>query len=159
LLAATIEGENTTIRASYSPIVVQNWSLGQLKADYSNPITLKEVGELQFNGVSSDIVIDKLRNKVFATNNLGKLLINDIGPGFTDIDVSVQNGEVICILPSTPVSFYLNGTKSTIHYPADLIMEHTKNYDTSVHKGFRGKDNSGKRITINSKYSDVVLKE
>ncbi len=159
LLAATIEGENTTIRASYSPIVVQNWSLGQLKADYSNPITLKEVGELQFNGVSSDIVIDKLRNKVFATNNLGKLLINDIGPGFSDIDVSVQNGEVICILPSTPVSFYLNGTKSTIHYPSDLIMEHTKNYDTSIHKGFRGKDNSGKRITINSKYSDVVLKE
>ena len=159
LLAATIEGENTTIRASYSPIVVQNWSLGQLKADYSNPITLKEVGELQFSGVSSDIVIDKLRNKVLATNNLGKLLINDIGPGFTDIDVSVQNGEVICILPSTPVSFYLNGTKSTIHYPSDLVMEHTKNYDTSVHKGFRGKDNSGKRITINSKYSDVVLKE
>jgi ElaB/YqjD/DUF883 family membrane-anchored ribosome-binding protein len=159
LLAATIEGKHTNISASYSPIVVQNWSLGQLKADYSDAITLKEVGELRLNSVSSNVSIDKLNGKAFVTNNLGKLFINEIASDFSDLDVSVQNGEVSCTIPKTPVSFYLNGTRSTINYPSNLVMERTQNFDNIIHKGFKGKDNSGKLITINSKYSEVVLKE
>jgi len=159
LLAATIEGENTNISASYSPIVVQNWSLGQLKADYSDDVSLKQVGELRLNSVSSNVSIDKLNGKAFVTNNLGKLFINEIAADFSDLDVSVQNGEVTCKIPNTPVSFYLNGTRSTIAYPSDLVMERTKNFDNVIHKGFKKKDKSGKLITINSKYSEVVLKE
>lgn len=157
LLASTIEGKNTDIRASYSPIVVQNWSVGQLKADYSERISLKEVGELRLNANSSNIVIDRLRDRVFVTNNLGKIAINHINEGFSDVDVNVQNGEVFCKIPSTPVSFYLNGTRSSINYPAGLTMERNKNFDNVVHKGYKGRDNSGKLITINSKYSEVVL--
>lgn len=159
LLASTIEGAQTSINASYSPVIVQNWNLGQLKADYSDHINLKQVGELRLNAVSSNVSIDKLGKKAFVTSNLGKLFINEIGSGFTDIDVSVQNGEVVCKVPSTSVSFYLNGTRSTINYPSDLIMERTENFDNVIHKGFKIKDNSGKLITINSKYSEVVLKE
>ena len=159
LLASTIEGKNTDISASYSPVVVQKWNLGQLKADYSDGITLKEVGELRLNSVSSNVVIDKLNGKAFVTSNLGKLLINDIGLNFSDVDVSVQNGEVSCKVPNTPVSIYLNGTRSTINYPSDLIMERTKNFENVIHKGFKVKDKSGKLISINSKYSEVVLEE
>jgi hypothetical protein len=159
LLAATIEGENTNISASYSPIVVQNWSLGQLKADYSDDVSLKQVGELRLNSISSNVSIDKLNGKAFVTNNLGKLFINEIAADFSDLDVSVQNGEVTCKIPNTPVSFYLNGTRSTITYPSDLVMERTKNFDNVIHKGFKKKDKSGKLININSKYSEVVLKE
>lgn len=159
LLASTIDGENTEIKASYSPVVVQKWNLGKLKADFSDKISLKDVGELRLNATSSNITIEKLRNKVFITNNLGKLAIDEINPGFSNVDVNVQNGEVFCKVPSTAVSFYLNGTKSKIAYPSDLVMERNVNFDNVVHKGFRTKDNSGKLITINSKYSEVVLEE
>ncbi|MEO0571858.1 MAG: hypothetical protein AAF039_09140 [Bacteroidota bacterium] len=159
LLASTIDGQNTEIKASYSPIVVQNWNLGNLKADYSDKINLKEVGELKLNAVNSNVTIENLRNKVFVTNNLGKLAINHISSGFSDVDVNVQNGEVFCKIPSTPISFYLNGTKSKIAYPAYLVMERNVNFDNTVHKGFQGQENSGRLITINSKYSEVVIKE
>ena len=92
-------------------------------------------------------------------NNLGKLSINEIDAKFSDIDISVQNGEVFCKIPKTPTSFYLNSTKSTLNYPSDLVMERTNNFDNMIHKGFKVKDNSGKLITINSKYSEVVLQE
>lgn len=159
LLASTIEGKNTDIRASYSPVVVQNWNLGRLKADYSDRINLREVGELQLNAISSNVVIDKLWNKAYVTNNLGKLAINDINQGFTDVDVSVQNGVVLCKVPDAPVSFYVNGIKSTVNYPTDVTMERTKNYDNVVYKGFKVRDGSKKSITINSKFSEVVLED
>ncbi len=159
LLASTIEGNNTRISASYSPVVVNNWNYGQLKTDYSERVNLKQVGELRLNAVSSNVVIDKLNTKAFVTSNLGKLLINSINPGFSDVEVSVQNGEVVCKVPNTPVSFYLNGTKSTIDYPDDVQMNRLTDLDNVILKGFKVKDNSGKAITINSKYSQVVLKE
>lgn len=159
LLASTIEGNNTRINASYSPVVVTRWNYGQLKTDYSERVNLKEVGELRLNSVSSNIIIDKLNSKAFVTANLGKLAINAINPGFSDVEVFVKNGEVMCKVPDTPVSFYLNGTKSTIDYPADVQMNRLKEFDNVILKGFKVKDNSGKVITINSKYSDVVLKE
>ena len=57
LLASTIEGVNTDIRVSYSPVVVQNWNYGRLRADYSDKVNLKEVKELRLNSVSSNVVI------------------------------------------------------------------------------------------------------
>lgn len=159
LLASTIEGEHTNIRASYSPVVVQNWNLGRLKADYSDRVSLKQVGELRLNAVSSNVVIDKLKGKAFVNSNLGKIWINEIGANFSDIDVSVQNGEVFCKVPASSVSFYLQGDRSNIDYPSDVVMERTKSFDNVIFKGFKGKDNSGKRITINSKYSEVIFQE
>ncbi|MEM6542911.1 MAG: hypothetical protein AAF634_17270, partial [Bacteroidota bacterium] len=70
-----------------------------------------------------------------------------------------KNGEVLCKVPNVPVSFYLNGTKSRIDYPADVTMNRLTDLDHVILKGFRVKENSGKVITIDSKYSDVVLKE
>ena len=111
------------------------------------------------DAVSSNVSIDKMLKKIFVTNNLGKLSINEVSSGFSDIDVSVQIGEVVRNLPNTPVSFYLNGTRSTIDYPTDLTMECTKNFDNVIYKGFKGRDNSGKQITINSRYSEVLLRQ
>lgn len=159
LLASTIDGEQTEIMASYSPVVVQKWNFGKLKADYSDNIRLKEVGVLNLNAVSSDITIDQLRSKAFVTNNLGKLVIHNINTNFSDVDVNVQNGEVFCKVPNTAVSLYLNGTKSKVTYPSDVKMESNTNFDNIVYKGFRAKDNSGKLISINSKYSEVVLEQ
>ena len=159
LLASNIEGEETSVHAAYTPIVVQNWSVGQLKADYSENINLKRVGELRLNAVSSNVTIDQLRGKALVKNNLGKLLIQDVQPSFSDLDVSVQNGEVVCKVPAVPISFYLNGTQSTMDFPTRAVVERLTNFDNVVYKGFLEKENADKRITINSKYSEVVLKD
>ena len=159
LLASTIDGNKTNIRASYSPVVVQKWNYGQLKADYSDVITLKEVKELKLNAISSNVTIERLSDNVIVSNNLGSLLINSVGDGFSNIDISVENGEVDCSLPSVPFTIYVNETLSDFEYPEKLTLQSSKNMNNSVHKGYHIAKKDGKSINITSKYSDVVLKE
>ena len=157
LLASTIEGRGTTIQASYSPVIVQKWNYGQLKTDYSDIVNLKEVGELRLNSVSSKVVIDKLNKSVLLTNSFGEVLIESVATNFKDIDVSIKNGEFSCIVPKTPISFYLNSTKSNIKYPSQWNIERTKNYDNMVYKGYQTSANSNKSIRVDAKYSEVTL--
>ena len=65
LLATTIDGDKTYIDASYSPVSVQKWNYGQLKADYSEKINIKEVENLTLNATFSDVTIDNLLHKAF----------------------------------------------------------------------------------------------
>ena len=60
LLATNIDGDKTYIDASYSPVSVQKWNYGQLKADYSEKVNIKEVENLTLNATFSDVTIDNL---------------------------------------------------------------------------------------------------
>ena len=158
LFASTIDGDATNIRASYSPVQVNKWNYGQLKTDYSDLVNLKEVEKLKLSSTSSNVIIDKLNKRLLLTNRLGDVKINTISSTFEDIDVSVQNGKFSCIVPKTPISFYLNGTKSGLAYPSVWTMERTTNFDNEVYKGYQTNDNSGKIIRVIAKYSEVSLK-
>ncbi|WP_420602390.1 Spy/CpxP family protein refolding chaperone [Flagellimonas sp.] len=157
LFASTIDGDRTDIRASYSPIVVQKWKYGQLKTDYSDNVSLAEVVDLRLNAVSSNVSIDRLTNNVFVTNSLGALEINSVSDGFSNIDITVENGEVNCKIPTVPFSIYVNETFSEFEYPEVLAIGTSKNYNTNIHKGYHVNNREGKVININSKYSEVVL--
>ena len=157
LLGYTIDGTATNIQVAYSPVVVQKWNYGQLKTDYSDIVNLKEVGELRLNSVSSKVVIDKLNKSVLLTNSFGEVLIESVATNFKDIDVSIKNGEFSCIVPKTPISFYLNSTKSNIKYPLQWNIERAKNYDNMVYKGYQTSANSNKSIRVDAKYSEVTL--
>ncbi len=157
LLASTIDGKQTNIRAAYTPVIVQKWNYGQLKADYAEHVSLKEVVDLRLSATSSNIVIDRLNSSAMIVNDFGELVINSVSNNFTDLDVSVQNGEFRCKMPAGAVSLYLNDTKSNITYPASLLMTKTENFQNVIHKGCKSNKDSGKLITVNSKYSEVVL--
>lgn len=159
LLASTIDGQRTSIRASYSPVEVQRWNYGQLKTDYSDNVKLKEVRELKLNSVSSNVLIEKLESAALVSNNFGELRIQSVGDNFTNIDISVENGEVDFALPKAPFSIYVNETTSDFKYPKVLSIETSKNFDTNVYKGYHIKKGNNKSININSKYSEVVLRQ
>lgn len=159
LLATRIDGDDTTIVASYTPVSVQQWNYGQLQADYSEHVDLKEVRNLVLKSTSSDITIDRLLDNLNANNSFGPLRINSISNNFNDLDVSLRNAEFIFELPKAAFSIYVNGTSSTLTTPAGLKLNKTKNNDITVHKGYHLKTNSDKSITINSKYSEVVVRE
>nr|WP_299069708.1 hypothetical protein [uncultured Allomuricauda sp.] len=159
LHASTIDGDRTNIRASYSPVVVRKWNYGQLKTNYSERVSLEEVGELKLNGISSNIVIDRLVDKLYVTNNLGSLQINSISDSFSNIDITVENGEVLCKIPSVPFSIYVNENTSDFTCPSIISLGSSKNYTTNIHKGYHINKSTDKSININSKYSEVVLKQ
>ncbi len=158
LLASTIDGANTDIRVSYSPVVVQNWNYGSLRTDYSDKVNLKAVKELKLNSVSSNVVIGRLASKAMVTNSFGALDIEEVSNGFNTIDISMENGELNCKLPETPYVISVNETSSGFQYPKTLKLTSTKKYDGNLHTGYNISKNDGKTIKINSKYSEVVLK-
>ncbi|MFD2101104.1 hypothetical protein [Flagellimonas iocasae] len=159
LHASTIDGDKTNIRASYSPVVVQKWNYGQLKTDYSDRVNLKEVKDLKLNSVSSNVIIGRLANTVLVTSSMGALNIDSVSDDFSNIDITVENGEVDCKVPQVPFKIYVNETSSEFTYPKSISISTSKNFNTTVHKGYNMASKEGKAININSKYSEVVLKQ
>ena len=157
LLANNIDGDDTTIVASYSPVSVQRWDYGQLQTDYSENVDLKEVYNLSLKSTSSDITIDRLLNNLKANNSFGPIRINTISENFKDLDVSLRNAELILEIPKTAFNVYVNGTSSKLTTPVGLKLNRTKDHNVVINKGYHLKDNSGKSIIINSKYSDVIM--
>ncbi len=159
LYAATIDGDATNITASYSPVSVQNWNYGQLQTSYSDNVNLKEVLNLRLSATSSDVVIDRLIKSAYIKNDLGPLRINSISKDFKDLDISLQNAELDCGLPSSSYTIYVNGISSKFSCPSNLKLERTKNLNSFIQKGYHITKNTDRSITINSKYSNVALDE
>lgn len=157
LWATTIDGDKTIINASYSPVSVQHWNYGQLRANYSKNVDLKKVMNLRLNATSSDITIDNLLVSAYIKNDLGPIQINSIGKDFEEIDISLQNAELKFKTPEVPFTIYVNGTSSKLTSSSDITLNRTQNGNTIINKGFRGDKNASRSIVIHSKYSDVVL--
>lgn len=158
LLATTIDGDKTYIDASYSPVSVQKWNYGQLKADYSDKVNIREVENLTLNATFSDVTIENLLHKAFIKNNFGPLSINSISKDFTDLDINLQNAEFRCVLPKTAFNIAVNGSNSDLVYPKEVQMVKTKNGYNTLEKGYFINKTSGKSIIINSKFTEVVLR-
>jgi len=159
LLATTIDGDQTIIKTSYSPVRVKKWNYGLLQADYSENVDLDEVLNLRLSTTSSDVTINNLLESVISNNKMGPIKINTVSKNFKQIDISLQNAEMTCDLPKTGFSVEINGTMSKLTAPAGLKLDRTKHNNTTVHTGYNLNGNNDKSIVINSQYSEVVLKD
>lgn len=157
LWAVTIDGEETNVSASYTPVSVQRWNHGRLSTSYSEEILLSEVVQLQLQATSSDVTIDKLFKNAFIKNDFGSVHVFELGDDFKDLDVSVKNGELNVTVPKVATNIYIKGNSSTLKLPEGLQMIATKNGTTTIHKGHHIKANNDRSIVITSDYSKVVL--
>ena len=159
LHATTIDGDKTNIVAAYSPVVVQEWNVGKLNTKFSGEIALKDVKYLTLDATSSEVTIDRLFNSAKVRNNLGSLYIRSVAPEFSDMDISVQNGQLECKLPDTAYKITAQGMYSSFSFPKELTLNKSDDQYKTVHKGYHLADNSDKVIIINSNYSDVKLQD
>ncbi|MFT5737739.1 MAG: hypothetical protein ACJAU2_001226 [Maribacter sp.] len=157
LYASSIDGGDTKVSASYSPVSVQRWIRGQLQANYSKNVSLSQVLDLQLNTTSSDVAIDELLGKAFIKSDFGPLVIKSISSTFEELDLSLKNAELRLPLPNSPTAIYIKGTNSELTTPSGLQLVATKNGNTIIHKGNYLKGNGGATIHITSEYSDVVI--
>lgn len=157
LLAAVIEGDETKVMASYSPVSVQHWNYGNLEVAYSENVDLQEVLNLHLNASSSKVTIANLTKSAFIKNDFGPLAIQSISDDFETLDVSLENAVLICKLPSTAFKVYVNAKESEFDAPDILELEKFNDQGSIVYKGYQGDKNANKAVTIHSKYSEVVL--
>lgn len=157
LWAAIIDGKETRISASYSPVKVQTWKFGELRADYSKNVELQEVIYLTLKANSSEVIIDQVLKKAFIRNDFGPLRITSIANDFEDMDISLKNAELTCKLPEMATKIYIKGSSSHMVYPSDLYVKEMKNGNTQIVKGHRKSNNTNRSIVITADYSDLIL--
>ena len=152
LLANHIDGSDTSINVSYSPVQVSTWSDGELNLKYVEDAHLNTVASLRLNSNSSDMYIDNLTGTAIIDGSFGDLSISKISEAFTILNIILENSEAIINLPSKTVdySMYFKGSRSRLN--DELTTQQTINNHPNTNK-------SGKTIVINAKFSDVALKE
>ncbi|NER16029.1 hypothetical protein [Spongiivirga citrea] len=159
LLAEVIDGDQTEIKCSYAPVIIDNWNGGRLNVNYIKDVQLKNVKELNLLAKSSDVVIDEVMTNVFLSSRGGSLSIDKVNPKFKSVLVSLQNTDAVIVLPSTTYDFKYQGERSRIDHPESLKVTEKKSWDTIYLLGQNGTTSSTKLVDVNAKYSNVTLKK
>ena len=158
LLASTIDGKETFIKASYSPVQVENWILGHLDSQFSEEVILNDVSDIKLTTTSSDIVIDRILKNAVIENNLGTLHIREIEDSFNSVNLTIVNGELFCNLPEVPFGIRVDSDNSKFTPPSSVVWSKEGGGNKLVYTGYSGQANAGKTIKINSRLSEVTLK-
>ena len=159
LLATSIDGLATEIEARYTPVIVKYWKGGSLQAEYSEEVSLSEVGQLKLQANSSDVHIDHLLKKADIDNKFGVLRIGSISEDFSDLVISVENGEVSCSLPQSAYRIEVSSDRSEVSYPDFIRWAQPNREGINTRTGYHKSQDSGRTIVISSSFSEVLLQE
>ena len=150
LKAHSINGSLTSINASYSPINVAYWNLGELNLNYVENVKLENVSHLVLNATSSNINIGNLLHSAVIDGNIGDLKIMRIDDKFNNLNIILQNSNAVISLPKAAHNLTYKGTHSRFKHPEKTTKESTSNFTS-------GSTTSGKSVVVNAKYSNVKL--
>ena len=156
LLASRVDGKDTYVKAAYSPIRVENWNAGELKANYAERVDLLRVGQLNMDAISSNVFIDRLESNSLLTQQMGALEIKTISADCKTLDISTEHGELLVQLPAFPMEVYLYANASDCEVPVNQLNV-TENRSKKVYRGVVGKGSPKNNLSIQSQYSKVVL--
>lgn len=155
--ANSIDGGQTSIIASYAPVIVNSWKQGALSVKFVDNCRIENVQNINIQANSSDVRIGNITNQAFLSGSFGDLRIDKISDTFKTIDIRLENTDARVKVPTGAFSFSFNGKKSTLKYPKSLQLKESKNADRVLVNGFNQSSSSNKNITINSTYSNVSL--
>lgn len=141
LLAQDIDGSDTSINASYSKVLVNDWKNGTLSLKYVKDALLKNVQGLTLNSNSSNINIDYLSGNNIIDGSFGELAIHNILETFSNLNIVLENSDAWVKLPKVDYSLMFRGERSK--------------FNNEITKTKTVNGNSGKSIVINAKYSNV----
>ena len=149
LLAANIDGSETSINASYTPVIVTNWNAGELILNYVDNAHLNNVKSLMLSSNSSNISVDHLLGNALIDGSFGDLAINGVGDTFTSLNIILENSDVVIKLPKTDYNLQYFGKHSSLKHP--------KQSKSNVSTFSDGNASNGKTIVVNAKYSNVIM--
>jgi len=150
LVANSINGRNTSINASYSPLSIENWGYGKLNLNYVKKATLVNVESLIVTSNFSNIEIKKLIHNAIIDSSYGDLKISSTDSTLTNLNVILQNGNATIALPKSEHNLLYQGKYTRLKHPENNSKENISIFTD-------GNANSAKRIIINAKYSTINM--
>ncbi len=155
--ANIIDGDQTFIKASYSPVFVRQWNNGRLVVNYVKNCRIQNAKNLLVNADSSNIFIQQLDENGAISGSFGVITIANLGESFSTLDLAVQNSDFKLKLPKAAFNLSYTGAQSLISLPKTLEISTRKNFGNVFVNGFQKTRSTDNMITINAKYSEVVL--
>jgi len=153
-----IDGNQTFIKASYSPIYVREWNHGKLAVNYVKNCRIQTANNLLVNADSSSIYIQKLNQNGAISGSFGVITIESLGETFSTLDLVLQNSDFNLNLPKSAFNLSYSGAQSLISLPRTLEINTRRNFGNVFINGFQNTRSTDRMITINAKYSEVILK-
>jgi hypothetical protein len=151
LIANSIDGRETSINASYSPLIVTNWNLGELKLKYVENAQLKYVNRLILDSNSSNLILNELAGAATINGSFGDFEISKINDTFNNLTLVLENSDVLINLPTNnDFNLQYHGNRSYLKHPKNTSKSNTNSFTV-------GDIESNKAIVVNAKYSDVTL--
>ena len=149
--AYSINGSSTSINASYSPIHINHWNLGELNLKYVEKADLENVKNLVLTSNSSNVTIGNLSGNAIIDGSIGDLRILKIDDTFTNLNIMIQNSDAVIILPRVDYNLQYKGTRSHFLHPKNVSKENVSSFSNNNLE-------SNKTIVVNAKYSNVEMK-
>jgi len=157
LSANRIIGKNTNVKAAYTPVKVAYWDYGILSTEFVKNCLIDRAVSIKLNSNSSDVVINELQKTGVLTGSFGKLEINNLGSGFENLNISLENSDLELKIPDTAFNFTFNGMQSSIEHPSELKLKSTKSYDNEILNGYNKSRDGNSNISIKANFSDVLI--
>lgn len=149
-IAQSINGSTTSINATYSPIDVVDWNVGELNLNYVEKANLKNVGQVVLTSNSSNIKIDNLLGNAIIDGSIGDLKILKIDDAFTNLNAILYNTNAIIVLPKVDCNLQFRGDRTRFSHPKKTNKDNASSFSI-------GNASSGKSIVLNAKYSNVTM--
>ena len=153
-----IDGQNTDVKVSYSPVNIGQWNYGILNAGYGQKIAINKAKSIKLVSNSSDVNINEIGETAILSGSFGSLKIGKLSPEFKNLDITVKNSDLTLSLPQTALNFNYNGTQSNIDYPKASTIKSANSYDNQLLNGYYQNASSNRNISINATFSNIIIK-
>jgi hypothetical protein len=149
LVAEYIDGGDTSINVSYSPVVINTWNLGTLNLNFVDKGQIKKAKNLVLNSKSSNITIEQLMATAIIDGSFGDLTISNLAESFKNLNLVLENSDALVNLPKNiDYSLYFKGNRSKYNNKP-TTQKTIRNYPEG--------QSSERNIIVNAKFSNVII--
>ncbi|MFC0605155.1 hypothetical protein [Winogradskyella pulchriflava] len=149
LIAENIDGSETSINVSYSPVVIKDWNLGTLNLNYVERAQIRNAKNLVLNSKSSNINIENLTDTGIIDGSFGDLTISNLTESFKNLNLVLENSDALVNLPKNiDFSLYFKGSRSKLN---------NKPTSQKTIRNYPDGQSSNRNIVINAKYSNLIM--
>lgn len=149
--AVGINGSNSSINAAYAPVYVSNWDLGELNLNHVKEAQLKTVKHVVLNCTSSNVKINDVVSSAIIDSNIGDVKILNVADTFTNLNFILQNNKAYIVMPDVNYNMNYKGTHSYLVHP------NSTGDRKDVSSFSMSNTESNKTVTVNAKYSKVIM--
>ena len=149
VVAEHIDGSDTSINVSYSPIIINTWGLGTLKLNFVDKAQIKSARNLVLNSKSSNVLIDAITDTAIIDGSFGDLTIGDLQESFKNLNLVLENTDALIDLPDQlGYNLYFKGDRSKFN--------NSPTSQKTIRKEGDGQSSS-RSIVVNAKFSNVIM--